>query len=241
MAELLCVTLPLFLVGMVLMAIGSRRQPRAVQAQRALKLAVFCVIVHVVLGVMLFIPRGAFGLALVIVLMGARELGSAVSTLPRMRRVVVLVAAVFIAALFLLDIWLMAPATVAFCFLVCAIFDGFCQVVGQWLGQHALMPRISPAKTVEGLIGGVLASGALAGALNGLVNLSVAHALVAGGLMAAGAFCGDTAGSWIKRQAGIKDFSSILPGHGGMVDRFSSFVVGSVFVAPWLLFNFSAA
>ncbi len=39
----------------------------------------------------------------------------------------------------------------------------------------------------------------------------------------------------------LTDFSSILPGHGGMVDRFSSFVVGSVLVAPWLLFNFSGA
>ncbi len=234
MVELLGVTLTLFLTGMVLMAVGSHRQSRHVQAQRALKLAVFCVIVHVVLGVILFIPRGAWGLALLIIVMGARELGHAMPALPFTKRICVLAVATMLAALFLLNAWFKSPGAVAFCFLVCAIFDGFCQVIGQWLGRHALMPRISPAKTVEGLMGGVIASVALAGALHGLANLDIAHALMAGAAMAGGAFCGDTAGSWIKRQAGIKDFSTLLPGHGGMVDRFSSFVLGLVFATPWL-------
>lgn len=234
MSALLTFTLPLFFIGMVLMVAGSRRQPRDVQVQRALKLVVFCVIVHVVLAIILVIPSGAFCFAIAIFLLGGYELSRTMPSLQMWIRSIVFALATTMAVLWLLNTWFISPTSIAFCFLVCAIFDGFSQVIGQWLGRHLLMPKISPAKTVEGLLGGVIASVTLAVVLHSLAKLSVANAALMGGVIAVGAFCGDTVGSWIKRKAGIKDFSSILPGQGGILDRFNSFVFGLIFASHWL-------
>ena len=74
----------------------------------------------------------------------------------------------------------------------------------------------------------------MAAALRELPGLTLPAAAGAGALLAGVAFCADATGSWLKRRAGIKDFSSLLPGHGGVVDRFSTFVFGVVFAAPLL-------
>jgi phosphatidate cytidylyltransferase len=106
--------------------------------------------------------------------------------------------------------------------------DSFSQLWGRLLGKRPLCPRLSPGKTVEGLVGGGLTTVAVAAALGPLL---LGHSPVPmaglGALTAAGAVVGDLAFSWIKRRAGLKDFSSALPGHGGVLDRFDSLVVGA--------------
>ena len=113
------------------------------------------------------------------------------------------------------------------------MFDAFSQVSGQLIGRHKLMPRISPAKTVEGLVGGVLVTGLAAWWWYdaALLMPPMAYArLVASAVL--GAWLGDTVASWWKRRCGIKDYSTLLPGQGGMLDRFDSFI-GAVGV-EWL-------
>jgi phosphatidate cytidylyltransferase len=103
---------------------------------------------------------------------------------------------------------------------------------GRFLGRHKLYPKVSPSKTVEGGIGGVLSAVGVAF----LVRLWFAPTLgvfdtVAMGLLAGVVGqCGDLAESLLKRSVGAKDSSKLIPGHGGVLDRFD----GVMFVAPTL-------
>ena len=102
-------------------------------------------------------------------------------------------------------------------------------VGGKTLGRRKLLPRVSPNKTWEGLICGVLATIVLAYVLAPfLTPFDHAEALVAGALIAAGGFAGDATVSAIKRDLGVADTGGMLPGHGGVLDRIDSLI----FAAP---------
>ena len=109
--------------------------------------------------------------------------------------------------------------------------------VGTFLGKHKLCPTISPKKTVEGLIGGIIVSigsSILAGylyqvlALGDTATVSLWQIGVLALLCAPLSVLGDLFASVIKRQSGAKDFGHIMPGHGGVMDRFDSMM----FVLP---------
>jgi phosphatidate cytidylyltransferase len=95
---------------------------------------------------------------------------------------------------------------------------------GRTMGRRALAPAISPKKTVEGAITGVVAA-AIATPLLGawaFPGKPVAPLIVVGVLLAAIGICGDLFESLLKRSAGVKDASGLIPGHGGMLDRIDS-------------------
>ncbi len=110
--------------------------------------------------------------------------------------------------------------------------DSGAYFAGRLCGRRPLYPRVSPAKTLEGLGGGVLAallaSAALWAALG--LQMSLPAALVLGGLCALGGTAGDLCESLLKRSVGAKDSSRLIPGHGGAFDRFDGvlFAVGLV-------------
>jgi phosphatidate cytidylyltransferase len=114
-------------------------------------------------------------------------------------------------------------------FLATWINDTAAYVVGKAIGRHACFPYLSPKKTWEGTLGG-LVGGLVATVLLGrwLVDLPWLHGLALGVLVAVAAPLGDLAKSMVKRQMGVKDFSALIPGHGGMFDRIDSLL----FVAP---------
>ncbi len=121
-----------------------------------------------------------------------------------------------------------------FTVLVTVAVDTGAYFVGKSLGKHKLAPVLSPGKTVEGSVGGFVAALLVAGITASLVGLPVAFALAAAGLIGIVAQLGDLGKSAIKREIGIKDFGSFIPGHGGVLDRFDSLM----FTAPtvyWLL------
>lgn len=129
--------------------------------------------------------------------------------------------------------------------LFCAWFgDSGAYFVGTFLGKHKLCPEISPKKTVEGLVGGIVTVG-IVSLIHCLVfNFFIADGaqmsyavLIPVGMAASGmGVIGDLSASIIKRQYDVKDFGNIMPGHGGVLDRFDSVI----FVAPFLcmVFNF---
>jgi phosphatidate cytidylyltransferase len=110
-------------------------------------------------------------------------------------------------------------------------------LIGSTLGRHKMIPRISPKKTWEGTAGGIvfaMASSVLALHFMpntlGAYGLTMPHAVILGLLLGAAAVVGDLAESLIKREAGVKDSGTILPGHGGALDLVDSLL----FTAPLL-------
>jgi phosphatidate cytidylyltransferase len=108
-------------------------------------------------------------------------------------------------------------------------------LIGSTLGRHKMTPRISPKKTWEGTIGGI--AFAVGGVYlcrwvmpDEMAALTNAHAVIIGLLLGVAAVIGDLAESLIKREAGVKDSSTILPGHGGCLDMIDSLL----FTAPLL-------
>jgi phosphatidate cytidylyltransferase len=105
---------------------------------------------------------------------------------------------------------------------------------GKMLGRHKVVPKVSPNKTWEGLVGGVATTIALAFLLAPyLTPLSPLHILFSGIIIGVGGFIGDVNISALKRDIGVKDSGTTIPGHGGILDRIDSLT----FTAP-MFFHF---
>ena len=106
--------------------------------------------------------------------------------------------------------------------------DTFAYLIGRTVGKHKLAPRLSPGKTVEGALGGLLGAVCAGMAFGHWIHLSLATGLAVGAIAGTVGQIGDLFESALKRELGIKDFGRLLPGHGGVLDRFDSLL----FVAP---------
>jgi phosphatidate cytidylyltransferase len=110
-----------------------------------------------------------------------------------------------------------------------------CQYVfGKLFGKRKIVPTISPNKTWEGFLGGFFSTLLLAQALRFLSGFSMEASLAAGAIISASGFIGDVVISAVKRDIGVKDSSTLIPGHGGMLDRVDSLA----YTAP-LFFHFT--
>ncbi len=110
---------------------------------------------------------------------------------------------------------------------------------GRWWGRRTLAPSVSPNKTLEGAFFGLLGSllGALIAHFVFLQSISLFHCLLAGGICGMIGQIGDLAESLLKRNAGVKDSSGLIPGHGGVLDRIDSLLfAGPVFYIYHKLF-----
>ena len=116
-----------------------------------------------------------------------------------------------------------------------AAADSGAYFTGRAIGKNKLAPELSSGKTREGAVGGLLASMAVAAILSGYAGLSLAAALLLGAVLAVCSIAGDLFISAFKRWALAKDTSHIIPGHGGIMDRFDALV----FAAPFAWVGFA--
>lgn len=114
--------------------------------------------------------------------------------------------------------------------------DIFAYFTGMAIGKHKLCPKISPKKSVEGAIGGIVGSMAICGGFGAFVssfdavaheNIAI-HCILIGFVASVVSQFGDLTASVFKRKMGIKDYGKLIPGHGGILDRFDSVL----FTAP---------
>jgi len=104
---------------------------------------------------------------------------------------------------------------------------------GYLLGKHKLCPKISPKKTIEGSVGGMLGSIVFSGIFGFILMPELlVHCLIIGALGGVISQLGDLTASIFKRKMGIKDYGNLIPGHGGILDRFDSVL----FTAPMIYY-----
>lgn len=130
-------------------------------------------------------------------------------------------------------------AYILFVVLIVALNDIGAYFVGRSLGHRRLAPVVSPHKTVEGLVGGLIVGAIAASVLvtfPAWESIGLAKGLVAAGIVAVFSPLGDLAESMVKRAIDVKDMGSVLPGHGGMLDRIDGFL----FAVPAIYFLFRA-
>jgi len=124
----------------------------------------------------------------------------------------------------------MSTTCILYVYMIVFTFDGFAQLTGQLFGKRKILHRISPNKTVAGAVGG-----SLMGIATGLFMmrwLDVQGSAIWGApiVICVSAFAGDGLASWYKRMCLLKDYSKLIPGHGGVLDRYDSFIfAGAVF------------
>jgi len=118
-------------------------------------------------------------------------------------------------------------------------YDTGAYLVGRRYGTTKFLTHISPSKSIQGLVGGVVATVVVVGLLLAGLGQSPLHALVLGPLAALAAQAGDLAESVLKRAAGAKDSGTLIPGHGGMLDRVDSFLFAAPVVTLYVVAVFA--
>ncbi|PIF47442.1 phosphatidate cytidylyltransferase [Chryseobacterium sp. 52] len=128
--------------------------------------------------------------------------------------------------------------SIIFIVVVTELNDVFQYLMGKFFGKHKITPKISPNKTWEGFIGGVFLTVILSNILGFfLLKTDILVNTILGAILGISGFFGDVFMSYLKRKADIKDTGTLLPGHGGLLDRMDSLI----FNAPvffWILYLF---
>src|SRR5262249_44371043 len=224
MTSLLAFTSLAFAVGAAGIHFVNRRSSAEKRRERWIKVAVYFGVVHAVLACA-WLGRGAIGvLFLLVSVVGGSELFRALATESGQARLpsatVALAAYAVLAAGLVAFAFSSAPSLTVYVYLVVSAFDGFSQVVGEALGRHRLAPPVSPDQTIHRALGGLVAAVATGLPLRPLPQLGGIEASLTSALAGGAALAGDLSASWVKRRSGIKDFGTLLPAQGGVLDRF---------------------
>ena len=127
----------------------------------------------------------------------------------------------------LIEILLMSNGLNLFLYLVLLIssMDVFAYLGGKLLGNIKIIPKISNGKTVEGTLIGLISTVAISFMIKDLINLDTLSSLLLGFVIGILSFLGDMFESFVKRKTGIKDSGKLIPGHGGLMDRFDGYIL----------------
>jgi len=214
-----------FILGAIATLLANKGKEKEIKRERWLKIVTYFIIVHFILLTLLLLPSAFSYIASFIVITGAYEI---IKSDFYKRHNVVLVSALVlyltIATGFLLFCFTASSEGLIDLVLLVFIFDGFSQITGQLFGKRKMLPKVSPGKTIEGAIGGFIVT-LLSSLFLVRFNSSKGEIILFTSLICFSALAGDLAASWYKRIMGIKDFSNLIPGHGGVLDQFDSLIV----------------
>jgi len=127
------------------------------------------------------------------------------------------------------------PLLITAYFILLWTFDSFAYIFGRILGKHKILPSISPKKSWEGFAGGIIFILIVAILLHRLASLmDLLHWMIIALIVAITGTAGDFAESAIKRKSGVKDSGNLIPGHGGIMDRFDAVFMSVPFVFLYL-------
>lgn len=155
--------------------------------------------------------------------------------LPRLElgvKSIAIVCFLLVSVAFLLFLQHFRREFVFFVFATVCLFDAFSQVFGQSLGRHKLTPTLSPGKSIEGAAAGFVFA-QIAASTFPLPEWGAVEASAMAFAISIAALAGDLSASLFKRLAQVKDFSDLIPGHGGILDRFDSFFMAGALC--WLI------
>jgi phosphatidate cytidylyltransferase len=153
---------------------------------------------------------GLLGAVAALATQGIDPAGFARATMPEQRWIVVLLAGVW-------------------------SFDSGAYLVGRAIGRRPFLPWISPKKTLEGVLGGLVAATAAVAVVLLAMGDNPLEAVALGPLLGAAAQAGDLAESLLKRAAAVKDSGTLLPGHGGILDRLDSVLFAAPVLVAWVI------
>lgn len=204
----------------------NRKRPKAEARKSYLKYFTYFAIINIVFLSIVFPPLFRY-LTLVVIGAGYYELWRSGRQKAAANRPGTPAGWVILFSLFFVGFYLFSglPSdTVLYVFMITSIFDSFSQISGQLWGRRKILPRISPNKTLGGTVGGGMIAFGSGFLLNSLYEGTESERLILTAGVIVFSFAGDALASGYKRWCGIKDFSRLIPGHGGVLDRFDSLI-----------------
>lgn len=230
--KLTLILLIYFALGAYLTYKNNKNKDRRAVSQSWLKYLVYLGIIYLLFAIIYYFNSWFSFVCLWILLVGIFEITRLEIKSNQSRKVLyfnILVVFLIIAWLFYSFSLLERPVLTITFFTVSA-FDAFSQTIGQLLGKSKIVPQISPNKTVGGFVGGILLAVLTAILVGNIVGIGTRMSLFLGICISFSAFIGDLAASAVKRRYQVKDFSQLIPGHGGYLDRFDSFIFAGAMV-----------
>lgn len=227
-----------FLLGGIGFYYINRKKDKAVARKSWTKFVTYFIIINVLFFSIVVDPRIFRILSGVILAVGTVELvklyvkRSLIAT-------PIFVGSIIVFAVLAFGFWTFSGAEkeiLLYTFISLSIFDAFSQISGQLWGKRKIAPTISPNKTIGGTLGGAGFALLSSFFLRRLLNFGTWEILFLTSGIIVFAFCGDIAASFYKRKFNVKDFSKLIPGHGGFLDRFDSLIAGGAWVALFLTF-----
>ncbi len=225
-----------FVLGGILIALVNRGKDKAYRKNSWVKYFVYLLIINALFVAILWNKIYFHYAGLIILVFGFYEIIDNTVSTRNIKTGVVSVLVLGVLTVLFYQFTLLPKAVLFYTLFLTTVFDAFSQLSGQLFGKRKILPAISPNKTLEGSLGGLLFAMVTSVLIRGLLEVSIFGAVLLGLGMAVAAFTGDLLASRAKRAFKIKDFSNLIPGHGGFLDRFDSLLVTGAFI--YLIANY---
>jgi phosphatidate cytidylyltransferase len=222
-----------FIIGFLSFYFINRKKDREASRKSWVKTIIYFFIINIIAASIVFFPVAFRCISIIVIIGGFYELfvlyKKSGYRLARIFYSSVLIFGGFSVAFFVYSG--LNKEKIFFTFALVSIFDSFSQITGELFGKIRLLPHISPNKTVEGFIGGSIITLLSVILLRVFIDIPLLKLFILAAEIIIFTFIGDLSTSYYKRKYKVKDFSRLIPGHGGILDRFDSLIAGGAWVA----------